>query len=143
MIGAAWPYQTITLQQAKVPVADTLPAEGATGWADSWMISAKSPHRNCAYEWINYVTAPKVQAQQALAFGETPANTKACAEMNTLQAGSCTQYHADAADFELFQERIDFWKTPRKQCGKGVNGGGDTGASTYGAWQKAWQEIKG
>lgn len=140
VIGAAWPYQTITLQQAKVPVADTLPREGATGWADSWMISAKSPHRNCAYQWINYVTAPKVQAQQALAFGETPANTKACSEMDALQAGSCAEYHgnADAAYFK----KIAFWKTPRKECGPGVNGGGNT-CLDYGAWQKAWQEIKG
>ncbi len=140
VIGAAWPYQTITLKQAKVPVADTLPSEGATGWADSWMISAKSPHRNCAYLWINYVTAPKVQAQQALAFGETPANTKACPEMDALQAGSCAEYHGDA-DAAYFK-KIDFWKTPRKECGKGVNGGGST-CLDYGAWQKAWQEIKG
>ena len=35
VIGAAWPYQTNTLQAASVPVADTIPAEGATGWADT------------------------------------------------------------------------------------------------------------
>ena len=32
------------------------PKEGATGWADTWMIDAKSPHPNCAYEWMNYIT---------------------------------------------------------------------------------------
>ncbi len=139
VIGAAWPYQTITLKQAKVPVDETLPAEGVTGWADSWMISAKAPHRNCAYKWINYVTAPKVQAQQALSFGETPANTKACPEMDALQAGSCAQYHgnADAAYFK----QIRFWKTPLKQCA--VAAGAAKDCLDYTAWQKAWQEIKG
>ena len=60
--------------------------------------------------------------------------------MDALQAGSCAEYHgnADAAYFK----KIAFWKTPRKQCGAGVNGGGDT-CLDYGAWQKAWQEIKG
>ncbi len=27
----------------------SLPKEGSTGWADTWMIDAKSPHPNCAY----------------------------------------------------------------------------------------------
>ena len=89
-IGAAWPYMTNTLRESGAPVAETIPQEGATGWADSWMISAHAPHPNCAYEWINFVTTPRVQAQQALSFGETPANTQACAEMNKITPGSCT-----------------------------------------------------
>jgi putative spermidine/putrescine transport system substrate-binding protein len=135
-LGAAWPYQTNTLQAAKVPVADTLPTEGVTGWADTWMISAKSPHPNCAYEWINYVTTPYVQAQQAIYFGETPANTLACPEMDKQQAGSCKQYHADAP--ASYFDQIKFWKTPLKACGNG-----QSNCLDYGAWQRAWQEIKG
>jgi putative spermidine/putrescine transport system substrate-binding protein len=135
-LGAAWPYQTNTLQAAKVPVADTLPTEGVTGWADTWMISAKSPHPNCAYEWINFVTTPYVQAQQAIYFGETPANTLACPEMNKQQAGSCSQYHADAP--ASYFDQIKFWKTPLRACGNGK-----TDCLDYGAWQRAWQEIKG
>lgn len=135
-LGAAWPYQTNTLLAAKVPVADTLPTEGVTGWADTWMVSAKSPHPNCAYEWINYVTTPYVQAQQAIYFGETPANTLACPEMDKQQAGSCKQYHADAP--ASYFDQIKFWKTPLKACGNG-----DSNCLDYGAWQRAWQEIKG
>ena len=54
VIGAAWPYQTNTLKANKppVPVEDLVPSEGATGWADTWMISSKSAHPNCAYKWI-------------------------------------------------------------------------------------------
>ncbi|HTR16750.1 MAG TPA: ABC transporter substrate-binding protein [Acetobacteraceae bacterium] len=135
-IGAAWPYQTITLQAAKVPVEDTLPKEGVTGWADSWMISAHAQHPNCAYKWINWVTAPKVQAQQALSFGETPANTKACAEMDALDKGSCSRYHADAP--HSYFSQIRFWKTPMKQCGNGK-----PDCTDYTAWQQAWQRVKG
>ena len=136
VVGAAWPYQTNTLQAAKVPVADTLPVEGVTGWADTWMISAKTPHPNCAYEWINWVTTPKVQAQQAIYFGETPANTLACKEMDAQQAGSCAQYHANAP--ASYFDAIKFWKTPLKECGNGKSDCLD-----YQAWQRAWQVVKG
>jgi putative spermidine/putrescine transport system substrate-binding protein len=136
VVGAAWPYQTNTLQAAKVPVADTLPVEGVTGWADTWMISAKTPHPNCAYEWINWVTTPKVQAQQAIYFGETPANTLACKEMDAQQAGSCAQYHANAP--ASYFDAIKFWKTPLQECGNGKSDCLD-----YQAWQRAWQVVKG
>ncbi len=136
VVGAAWPYQTNTLQAAKVPVADTIPAEGATGWADTWMISAKAPHPNCAYEWINWVTSPHVQAQQAIYFGETPANTLACKEMDSQQAGACAQYHANAP--ASYFDQIKFWKTPRTQCGNGKDDCLD-----YAAWQREWQSVKG
>src|SRR6266496_5159920 len=78
-VGASWPYQTNTLQAAKAPVKDLIPKEGATGWADTWMISSKAKHPNCAVMWIKWVSTPKVQAQQAISFGETPANLRACA----------------------------------------------------------------
>ncbi len=87
MIGASWPYQTNTLIAAKVPVKDLIPKEGATGWADTWMLSAHAKHPNCAYKWMAWVSTPKVQAQQAIYFGETPANTKACPIMDKLSAG--------------------------------------------------------
>jgi len=136
VIGAAWPYQTITLQGDKTPVADTIPSEGATGWADTWMLSSHAQHPNCAYQWIKWVTTPKVQAQQALYFGETPANTKACAFMDQIQKGSCAQYHANAP--ASYFNSIRFWKTPTADCGNGNNDCMD-----YTAWQQKWTEIKG
>jgi len=52
VVGAAWPYQTSTLKAAGAPVNDTIPKEGATGWADTWMLAANAPDPNCAYKWI-------------------------------------------------------------------------------------------
>jgi putative spermidine/putrescine transport system substrate-binding protein len=135
-IGASWPYQTNTLIADKVPVKDTIPKEGATGWADTWMLSSKSEHVNCAYLWMKHVSTPKVQAQQAIYFGETPANTKACAEMDKMSPGSCKQYHADAP--ESYFNQIKFWKTPVADCGNG-----DDECMDYSKWQQAWTEIRG
>ena len=136
VLGASWPYQTNTLKAAKVPVVDLIPVEGATGWADTWMLSAKSTHPNCAYKWMAWVSTPKVQAQQAIFFGETPANTLACKEMEKLTKGSCAQYHANAP--VSYFNQIKFWKTPVADCGNGKKDCKD-----YSAWQQAWTEVKG
>jgi putative spermidine/putrescine transport system substrate-binding protein len=136
VVGAAWPYQTIALKDAKAPVADTIPSEGATGWADTWMLSSKAKHPNCAYKWLKWISTPKVQAQQALYFGETPVNTKACKFMDEMQKGSCAEYHADAP--ASYFKSIRFWRTPTRDCGNGKSD-----CTDYTAWQQKWTEIKG
>jgi putative spermidine/putrescine transport system substrate-binding protein len=136
VVGASWPYQTNTLVAAKAPVKDTIPREGATGWADTWMLSAHAKHPNCAYMWMKWVSTPKVQAQQAIYFGETPANPKACPIMNKLSPGSAAQYHCGAS--KKYFDSIRFWKTPVAQCGNGQNDCVD-----YTKWQQAWTQLKG
>jgi putative spermidine/putrescine transport system substrate-binding protein len=135
-VGAAWPYQTIQLKLAGAPVEETIPSEGATGWADTWMLATKATHPNCAYLWTKWVSTAKVQAEQALSFGETPVNSKACAEMEALQAGSCAQYHADKG--QAYFDSIKFWKTPIAQCPDGT-----TVCVPYDQWVSAWTTIKG
>jgi putative spermidine/putrescine transport system substrate-binding protein len=136
VVGAAWPYQTNTLKADKAAVADTIPSQGATGWADTWLLATNAPHPNCAYKWMQWVTTPKVQAEQALYFGETPANTHACAIMNTLQPGGCAAYHANAP--QSYFSTIKFWKTPLATCDNGKNNCVD-----FTQWQSAWTQIKG
>jgi putative spermidine/putrescine transport system substrate-binding protein len=136
VIGASWPYQTNTLQAEHVPVKELIPREGATGWADTWMLSAHAKHPNCAYKWMAWVSTPLVQAEQAISFGETPANTKACAFMNKLSKGSCAKYHANAP--AAYFTSIRFWKTPIANCGNGKSNCVD-----YTKWQQAWTQLKG
>jgi putative spermidine/putrescine transport system substrate-binding protein len=135
-IGASWPYQTNTLLAAKAPVRDLVPKEGATGWLDTWMVSAHSKNLDCAYKWLAWISTPKVQAEQAIYFGETPVNKLACAWMDKLSKGSCAQYHANAP-LSYFKQ-IYFWKTPISDCGNGKND-----CMTYTAWQQAWTQLKG
>ena len=134
VIGAAWPLATNTLEADKVPVKEIIPIQGATGWADTWMISSHSKHLNCAYKWINWVSTPQVQAQQANSYGETPANRLACPFMEKIKAGSCGKYHANAPS--AYFDSIKFWKTPVKDCGNGKQDCMD-----YSVWQKKWTEV--
>jgi putative spermidine/putrescine transport system substrate-binding protein len=135
-IGASWPYQLNTLKAAKVPVAAVNPREGVTGWLDTYMLSSKAKHPNCAYRWMQWITTPKVQAQQAIYFGETPVNKKACAWMDRLSKGSCAQYSANAP--ESYYKSIKFWKTPITDCGNGKKNCMDLRA-----WTTAWTQVKG
>jgi putative spermidine/putrescine transport system substrate-binding protein len=136
VIGASWPYQTLTLQAAKQPIKEIIPRFGATGWADTWMLAKKAPHPNCAYLWMKYVTTPQVEAKQALVFGETPVNPKACSYMNKMQKGSCAKYHLNQP--LSFYRKIRFWKTPIPDCGNGQRNCMDNNA-----WQRAWTQITG
>ena len=136
VVGAAWPYQTATLQAAHVPVKETIPSQGATGWADSWLLAKNAPDPNCAYDWMKWITTPQVQAEQAVSYGETPDNTLACPLMNKIQAGSCAAYHANAPD--SYFKSIKFWKTPLTQCGNGKND-----CIPYSEWTNAWVQIGG
>jgi putative spermidine/putrescine transport system substrate-binding protein len=135
-IGASWPYQVNTLKADKAPVSSVIPKEGVTGWADTWMLSSKAKHPNCAYKWMAYITQPKPQAQQAIYFGETPVNKKACRVMNSLAKGSCDQYFANAP--ESYYRSIKFWKTPITDCGNGQKNCMDLRA-----WTDAWTKVKG
>jgi putative spermidine/putrescine transport system substrate-binding protein len=131
-IGAAWPLVPATLIAHGVAVKSTIPKEGATGWADTWMVSSKAPHPNCAMLWLKYTAQAKVQAMAAKFNDYTPANSASCAILGKL----CTPLHADA-DAKYFAQ-IKFWKTPISDCGNGK-----TDCMSYNAWQQAWTEIKG
>ena len=78
VIGTTWKVIEQVAAGEKAPVKAILPTEGATGWSDTWMISAKAKHPNCAYAWMSYITEPKPQSEVAQYFGEAPANGQAC-----------------------------------------------------------------
>ncbi len=134
--GAGWPQTTVQAQAAGVPVKDLVPKEGATAWLDTWMLSSKSKHVNCAYKWWNYISQPKVQAEQGEYWPETPVNSQACKYMNAIKQGSCHAYHADEP--LSYYRGLKFWKTPVANCGNGKKDCVD-----YTKWQQAWTDIRG
>jgi len=136
VVGAAWPYQTNTLVAAGAKVAETIPKEGATGWADTWMLATKAPDPNCAYKWMQWMTTPKIQAEDAISFGETPANKLACPLMDKIQKGSCAAYHANEPS--SYFQTIKFWKTPLATCDNGKNN-----CVPFQSWVTAWTQIIG
>ena len=45
--------------RTRQPIASTVPAEGATGWADTTMLHAGAKHPNCAYKWLEWSISPE------------------------------------------------------------------------------------
>jgi len=131
IVGAGWPYQVSTLKAAHFTIGSVVPSEGATGWADTWMLAAKAPHPNCAYMWMQYISTPKVQALQAITYGETPDSKLACPYMDQMQPGSCAEYHANAPASYLGS--ISLWKTPIATCDNG-----QPDCVPYSGWVSAW-----
>ena len=133
-VGTTWQVIANLAQAEKAPVDVVLPKEGATGWSDTWMVSAKSQAKTCAYKFIDHVVSPKTNAAIAEWFGEAPANKKACAE--TADPKHCEIFHAE--DEEYFS-KVAFWNTPIKAC---LDGRTDVKCTDYAEWTKAWTEIR-
>jgi putative spermidine/putrescine transport system substrate-binding protein len=111
--SGSWPFQANTLVAASQPIASTVPAEGATGWADTTMMAANAAHPNCAYEWMEWSISPKVQGDVAAWFGSVPAVPAACAGNALLGDAGCA-----TNGFENFS-KIVFWRTPEAACAGG------------------------
>jgi putative spermidine/putrescine transport system substrate-binding protein len=134
VLGTSWQIIVNLAQANKAKVDAILPKEGSTGWADTWMIDAKSKHPNCAYEWLNWITTPDVQAQVAEWFGEAPANVKACAL--TKDTGHCDTFHAQD---QAYFSKIWFWATPQSTC---LDGRTDVQCVPYSDWTTAWSKLR-
>ena len=115
-------------------VATTKPAEGATGWSDTWMVKADTENVNCAYLWLDHVVSPEVNAQIAEYFGEAPANSKSCAL--TTDPEHCTLFHAEDAGY---WENVWYWTTPTEEC---VDGRTDAECVPYEEWVRAWSALR-
>ncbi|MCB4769127.1 ABC transporter substrate-binding protein [Ancylobacter sp. Lp-2] len=108
--SSSWPFQVNLLVSQKKPIASTIPAEGATGWADTTMMHVDAVHPNCAYMWMEHSISPKVQGDLAAWFGSVPAVPAACKGNELLGAEGCATN--GAGDFE----KTHFWRTPVAKC---------------------------
>ncbi len=112
--SGSWPFQVNLLKAEGLPIASTIPVEGATGWADTTMMHVDAANPNCAYMWMEHSLAPKVQSDVASWFGSNPSVPAACVDGAGLQtAAGCT-----ANGMENF-DKIRFWTTPVSNCAQG------------------------
>jgi putative spermidine/putrescine transport system substrate-binding protein len=135
VVGTTWQVIANVATGEKVPVSVTVPSEGITGWSDTWMVSATSKNKNCAYQWLNHIVSPEANAAVAEYFGESPANGKACGL--TADKKHCETFHAGD---QAYSEKIWYWTTPIEQC---LDGRTDVKCTDYGKWTQAWTQIKG
>ena len=128
----SWPLQVNLLQADGQPIASVIPDEGATGWADTTMMSSKAPHPKCAYLWLEHSLDPKVQGDVAAWFGSNPSVPAGCTASELLTADGCK-----INGFNDF-DKIYFWKTPIADCGNG-----QSNCVTYDRWTEEFTAIVG
>ncbi|MEO5613999.1 MAG: ABC transporter substrate-binding protein [Cypionkella sp.] len=112
--SGSWPFQVGMLQAEKLPIASTIPEEGATGWADTSMLAADAANPNCAYKWMEHTLNSNLQSDLSVWFGGNPVVPAACTDKSGMQtAEGCTANGLD--DFD----KIKFWTTPTANCAQG------------------------
>ena len=112
--SGSWPFQVGLLQSEGLPIASTIPSEGATGWADTTMMAADAAHPNCSYLWMEHTLSSNLQSDLAVWFGSNPVVPDACTDgSGMLTKAGCTANGMD--DFD----RIRFWTTPTANCAQG------------------------
>ena len=134
VLGTTWQVNINLAQGEGTKVEGIKPSEGSTGWSDTWMISSKSKHPNCAYQWMNHIASPAANAAVAEWFGEAPSNTKSCDL--TADKNHCATFHA--AD-DAYWKDVYYWNTPTEQC---LDGRKDAKCIPYAEWVKAWSSLR-
>lgn len=111
--SSSWPFQVNLLQAAGEPIGSVVPAEGATGWADTTMMHVNAEHPNCAYMWLEHSLNLSLQGDLAAWFGSVPAVPAACEGNELLGEAGC-----EINGFGNF-DQISFWRTPTETCADG------------------------
>lgn len=132
-LGTSWQVIVNLATANGAKIAATKTKEGATGWSDTWMISSKAKHPNCAYMWLNHIISPQANAGVAEWFGEAPSNSKSC-EL-TADKNHCTTYHAGETDY---WSDVWYWTTPTAECLDGR----EVECVPYTEWVNAWNKLR-
>jgi putative spermidine/putrescine transport system substrate-binding protein len=135
VVGTSWQYMANNLPDA--PVAGTLPAEGSTGWSDTWMIHSEAANPNCMYMWMNHMASAEANAMATVWFGEAATSDAACEAAEELSPGHCETFHA--TDEEYF-ENVWYWATPQADCADADDA---TECVDWDGWLEAWTGIVG
>ena len=136
-IGTTWQFQVNSLAAEGAPVKAIKPAEGTTGWSDTWMIASDAANPNCMYKWMNHMMSAEANGQATVYFGEAPTSQQACDYAETIAPGHCEQTHATD---EPYWEDIWYWSTARKDCG---DEDANTTCVDYDGWVEAWTTLRG
>jgi putative spermidine/putrescine transport system substrate-binding protein len=134
VLGTTWQVNINLAKGEGTKVEGIKPSEGSTGWSDTWMISSKAKHPNCAYQWMNHIASPAANAAVAEWFGEAPSNAKSCDL--TADKNHCATFHA--AD-DAYWKDVYYWNTPTEQC---LDGRKDAKCVPYAEWVKAWSSLR-
>jgi putative spermidine/putrescine transport system substrate-binding protein/spermidine/putrescine transport system substrate-binding protein len=105
-----WPLTTNELRKLNFPIGETIPKENTTGWIDHLMITAASPRKELAQQFLEYMVQAQTQKLVTDVTHYTPANP---GTSQLLSAEQRKSLHLD--DPDEYMKRIYFWQdVPRR-----------------------------
>src|SRR5882762_5831739 len=105
-----WPLMTNQLRKVNFPIGENIPKENTTGWIDHLMITAASPRKELAQEFLEYMVEAQTQKLVTDVTHYTPANP---ATSQLLTPDERQSLHVD--DPDEYMKRIYFWQdVPRR-----------------------------
>ena len=105
-----WPLMTNELRKLNFPIGETIPRENTTGWIDHLMITAASPRKDLAQQFLEYMVEARTQKLVTDVTHYTPANPTTS---QLLTADERKSLHLD--DPDEYMKRIYFWQdVPRR-----------------------------
>jgi putative spermidine/putrescine transport system substrate-binding protein len=134
VLGTTWQVNINLAKGEGTKVEGIKPSEGSTGWSDTWMVSSKAQHPNCAYLWMNHIISPVANAGVAEWFGEAPSNVKSCDL--TSDKNHCATFHAND---DAYWQDVYYWNTATETC---LDGRKDVKCVPYSEWVKAWSSLR-
>lgn len=137
VIGTSWQIQVNLLKAEKVKVEGVVPAEGSTGWSDTWMIAKNAKNPNCMLLWMDHMMSPEANGQATVYFGEAATSPQACAYAETIAPGHCD---LTKATDEAYWSKIWYWSTPEADC---ADEDAATTCKTQDDWVAAWTTLRG
>jgi putative spermidine/putrescine transport system substrate-binding protein len=81
VIADGWTWITNQLKAQGGKVVETVPAEGVTGWSDSWVISKAAKNYDLALKWADWMIGPEGQVGLTEVMGYSITNQKAAATL--------------------------------------------------------------
>ncbi len=129
VVGMGGFHELDVLARGGRPIAVAAPEEGVTGWYAAWAVSARAPHPNCMYQWLNWAGTPEVQQRMAEWRGVAPADARAC---GLLREDFCGAYHVGD---RAYLDRLVFARTPGEECEK------DPDCAGWSDWARAWSSL--
>ena len=132
--GTTWQVNINLAKSEGTKVEGIKPVEGSTGWSDTWMVSSKAAHPNCAYMWLNHIISPVANAGVAEWFGEAPSNAKSCDL--TADKNHCATFHSSD---DAYWSDVYYWNTATETC---LDGRKDVKCVPYSEWVKAWSSLR-
>lgn len=134
LLGTTWQVNINLAKSEGTKVEGIKPAEGSTGWSDTWMVSSGAAHPNCAYMWLNHIISPVANAGVAEWFGEAPSNAKSCDL--TADKNHCATFHSSD---DAYWSDVYYWNTATETC---LDGREDVKCVPYSEWVKAWSSLR-